>query len=141
MKTYSAKNYTIFSNQQTNVSGLKQKGRLAHRSLLWKQCVLSATSRDWVVATFCLELVRIKLTEMIALFWKEWMILTKLSLIFLLNAQVCSIFLTELVGIPRVHINKNMAKLQEMNLSTRIGADKGGHWEIVKQQNIDYKQN
>jgi len=25
-----------------------------------------------------------------------------------------------------------MAKLQEMNLSTRIGADKGGHWEIVK---------
>lgn len=40
--------------------------------------------------------------------------------------------LSSLVGIAKLNINKNMKKLQEQNIIRRIGADKNGHWEIVK---------
>ena len=48
------------------------------------------------------------------------------------NSHITQSELAEMIGISRVHINKNMAKLQDMNLITRIGVDNGGHWKIVK---------
>ena len=39
--------------------------------------------------------------------------------------------LADIIGISRIHINKNMVKLQNMGLIKRIGTDKNGHWEIV----------
>ena len=39
--------------------------------------------------------------------------------------------LADIIGISRIHINKNMVKLQNMGFIKRIGADKNGHWEIV----------
>ena len=48
------------------------------------------------------------------------------------NPHITQTELAELVGISRVHINKNMAKLRDMNLITRIGSDKGWHWEIFE---------
>ena len=47
------------------------------------------------------------------------------------NPYITQSELAEIVGISRVHINKNMAKLQELNMIIRIGSDKSGHWEIV----------
>ena len=40
--------------------------------------------------------------------------------------------LSLIVGIAKLNINKNMKKLQEQNIIRRVGADKNGHWEIVK---------
>lgn len=40
--------------------------------------------------------------------------------------------LSEIVGISRKSIIQNMRKLQENGLLKRIGADKNGHWEVVK---------
>ena len=40
--------------------------------------------------------------------------------------------LSNIVGIARLNINKNMKKLQEQGIIKRIGADKNGHWEILK---------
>lgn len=40
--------------------------------------------------------------------------------------------LSSIVGIARLNINKNMKKLQEQGIIKRVGADKNGHWEIVK---------
>ena len=48
------------------------------------------------------------------------------------NSHITQSELAEMIGISRVHINKNMAKLQDMNIITRIGVDNGGHWKIVK---------
>ena len=38
--------------------------------------------------------------------------------------------LSALVGISKVHINKNMQKLQQQNIIRRVGADKNGKWEV-----------
>lgn len=40
--------------------------------------------------------------------------------------------LSEIVGITKANINKNMKKLQENGIIERIGADKNGEWKIVK---------
>lgn len=40
--------------------------------------------------------------------------------------------LSSIVGIAKLNINKNMKKLQEQNIIRRVGADKNGHWEIIK---------
>jgi ATP-dependent DNA helicase RecG len=40
--------------------------------------------------------------------------------------------LADIIGISKVHVNKNMMRLQEMNLIRRVGPDKTGHWEILK---------
>ena len=39
--------------------------------------------------------------------------------------------LSELVGISKVHINKNMQKLRQQNIIRRVGADKNGKWELT----------
>ena len=40
--------------------------------------------------------------------------------------------LSNIVGIARLNINKNMKKLQEQGIIKRIGADKNGHWEVIE---------
>lgn len=40
--------------------------------------------------------------------------------------------MAENLGISRRAVAKQIAKLQENNIIRRIGADKGGYWEIVK---------
>ena len=37
------------------------------------------------------------------------------------------------LGISLVHVNKNMKRLQNLGLIRRVGPDKGGHWEVVKE--------
>ena len=41
--------------------------------------------------------------------------------------------LSEVVGIARLNIIKNMKKLQEQNLIKRIGADKNGYWQVAEE--------
>ena len=41
--------------------------------------------------------------------------------------------LSEIVGIAKLNIIKNMKKLQENGLLRRVGADKNGHWEIISE--------
>ena len=38
--------------------------------------------------------------------------------------------MAETVGIARLNIIKNMKKLQEQRVITRVGADKNGYWHI-----------
>lgn len=40
--------------------------------------------------------------------------------------------LSNIVGIARLNINKNMKKLQEQGIIKRVGADKNGHWEVIE---------
>ena len=35
------------------------------------------------------------------------------------------------LGISRRAVAKQIARLQEDNIIRRVGADKGGHWEII----------
>ena len=57
-----------------------------------------------------------------------------LSLNVLLNSFF-SIFTIFIYEPTIVHINKNMQKLQNAGFIKRVGPDKGGHWEIIKQNN------
>ena len=41
--------------------------------------------------------------------------------------------LAKTLGISVVHVNKNMKKLQEQGVIRRVGPDKGGHWEVIEQ--------
>lgn len=49
------------------------------------------------------------------------------------NPQITVKELTTLVGLSRRGVEKNIKKLQEQGVIRRVGPDKGGHWEIVKQ--------
>lgn len=44
--------------------------------------------------------------------------------------------LSNIIGISRIHINKNMIKLQTMNILQRIGGDKGGFWKVINKDKI-----
>ena len=48
------------------------------------------------------------------------------------NPYVTQEELSEIVGIAKLNIHKNMKKLQEQNMLRRVGADKNGYWEIVE---------
>ena len=47
------------------------------------------------------------------------------------NPYITQSELAKILEISLVHVNKNMKKLQEKGLIRRIGPDKGGHWEVV----------
>lgn len=51
------------------------------------------------------------------------------------NPAITQSKLAQMIGISIVHINKNMQKLQNAGFIKRVGPDKGGHWEIIKQNN------
>lgn len=49
------------------------------------------------------------------------------------NPYITQIELAKTLGISVVHVNKNMKKLQEQGVIRRVGPDKGGHWEVIEQ--------
>lgn len=51
------------------------------------------------------------------------------------NPHITQEELSEKVGIAVKNIKENMKKMQEQNLIRRVGADKNGHWEVVKDEN------
>ena len=48
------------------------------------------------------------------------------------NPYITQTELAKTLGISVVHVNKNMKKLQEQGVIRRVGPDKGGHWEIIE---------
>lgn len=48
------------------------------------------------------------------------------------NSFVTQEELSKSVGITLANINRNMKKLQVQGIIKRVGADKNGHWEILK---------
>ena len=48
------------------------------------------------------------------------------------NKDITTQEMAENLGISRRAVAKQIAKLQENNIIRRVGADKGGYWEIVK---------
>ena len=48
------------------------------------------------------------------------------------NLYITQTELAKTLGISVVHVNKNMKKLQEQDVIRRVGPDKGGHWEIIE---------
>ena len=48
------------------------------------------------------------------------------------NKYITIIELSENIGVSSRSIERNMKKLQKENKLKRVGADKGGHWEILK---------
>ena len=50
------------------------------------------------------------------------------------NPNITQNELSEIVGIHRVSISENMTKLQKLGLIRRVGGDKGGYWEIIKDE-------
>ena len=50
------------------------------------------------------------------------------------NPQITVRELTTLVGLSRRGVEKNIKKLQEQGIIRRVGPDKGGHWEIIKEK-------
>ena len=54
------------------------------------------------------------------------------------NPHITQSELAKILNITVVHINKNMKKLQEKGIIRCVGPDKGGHWEVIEQE--DNKQ-
>jgi len=52
-----------------------------------------------------------------------------------LNPTITIPELSEIIGITRRSIERNLRKLQQQNILKRIGGRKYGIWEIVKQEN------
>jgi len=48
------------------------------------------------------------------------------------NKYITIIELSENIGVSSRSIERNIKKLQEENRLKCVGADKGGHWEILK---------
>ena len=56
----------------------------------------------------------------------------KILLIINEDAEVSKKTLAENIGISTTAIDKNIKKLKSLGILQRIGADRGGYWEIVK---------
>ena len=50
------------------------------------------------------------------------------------NSRITIAELAQQTGLSEPGIKKHIRKLQEQGFLKRIGPDKGGHWEVVKQQ-------
>lgn len=48
------------------------------------------------------------------------------------NPNITRQEMASIIGLSIEGIDKNIRKLKTENKITRIGSDKGGHWEIVK---------
>ena len=48
------------------------------------------------------------------------------------NPYITTAELSQLTGLSISGIEKNLRQLKEQNKIKRIGPDKGGHWEVVK---------
>ena len=49
------------------------------------------------------------------------------------NPYITQTELAKTLGISVVHVNKNMKRLQDQGIIRRVGPDKGGHWEVIEQ--------
>jgi predicted HTH transcriptional regulator len=54
----------------------------------------------------------------------------KILLIIKQDPSVSQDEIATIVGISRIHVNKNMKKMEQKGIIKRIGPDKGGHWEV-----------
>ena len=48
------------------------------------------------------------------------------------NPYITTAELSNIIGLSVSGIEKNLRQLKEQDKIKRIGADKGGHWEVVK---------
>lgn len=49
------------------------------------------------------------------------------------NPQITTQEMADSIGIDRSNVHRNIKKLQEQGLIRRVGPDKGGHWEILRE--------
>ena len=49
------------------------------------------------------------------------------------NPQITTHEMAAIIGIDRRNIHRNIKKLREQGVLCRVGPDKGGHWEIIKE--------
>ncbi len=47
------------------------------------------------------------------------------------NPHITAEDLSDLIGINKRNVEKNLSKLQALGIIKRIGSDKGGHWKIL----------
>ena len=47
------------------------------------------------------------------------------------NSEITTQEMADNLGITRRAVAKSIAKLQEQGVVRRVGADKGGHWEVL----------
>lgn len=50
------------------------------------------------------------------------------------NPQVTTQELADIIGIHRRNIARNMKKLQDLGIIRHVGPDKGGHWEVIENE-------
>ena len=55
------------------------------------------------------------------------------------NPKISQTKISEKIGIRALNVYRNMIALQESGLIRRVGPAKGGHWEIIKKQNLGGK--
>ena len=55
------------------------------------------------------------------------------------NPKISQTKISEKIGLRALNVYRNMIALQESGLIRRVGPAKGGHWEIIKKQNLGGK--
>ncbi|MEE3435163.1 MAG: HTH domain-containing protein [Treponema sp.] len=53
------------------------------------------------------------------------------------NSEITTQEMADNLGITRRAVAKSIAKLQEQGVVRRVGADKGGHWEVLDREDVD----
>lgn len=53
------------------------------------------------------------------------------------NSEITTQEMADNLGITRRAVAKSIAKLQEQGAVRRVGADKGGHWEVLNREDVD----
>ncbi len=53
------------------------------------------------------------------------------------NSEITTQEMADNLGITRRAVAKSIAKLQEQGVVRRVGADKGGHWEVLNMEDVD----
>lgn len=53
------------------------------------------------------------------------------------NSEITTQEMADNLGITRRAVAKSIAKLQEQGVVRRVGADKGGHWEVLNREDVD----
>ena len=51
------------------------------------------------------------------------------------NPNITTQEMSDLIGIDRSNVWRNMKMMQQQGIIRRVGPDKGGHWEIIEQSN------
>ena len=51
------------------------------------------------------------------------------------NPNITTQEMSDIIGIDRSNVWRNMKMMQQQSIIRRVGPDKGGHWEIIEQSN------